>query len=58
MVVMLRAVPEPLATVVREWGRIGVLGFGGPPVHVALLRELCDAGRTVRAQGCSSSAVE
>ena len=30
----------PLATVVREWGRIGLLGFGGPPAHVALLREL------------------
>lgn len=31
----------PLATVLREWGRIGCLGFGGPPVHVAMLRELC-----------------
>ncbi|MFA4927680.1 MAG: chromate efflux transporter [Patulibacter sp.] len=31
----------PLATVVREWGRIGCLGFGGPPVHLAMLRELC-----------------
>jgi chromate transporter len=30
----------PLKTVVREWGRIGVIGFGGPPAHVALLREL------------------
>ena len=30
-----------LATVVREWGRIGLVGFGGPPAHVALLRELC-----------------
>jgi chromate transporter len=38
---MLRAVLAPLATVLREWGRIGVIGFGGPPVHVALLRELC-----------------
>lgn len=26
---------------VRDFGRIGLLGFGGPPVHVALLRELC-----------------
>jgi chromate transporter len=26
---------------VREWGRIGVTGFGGPPAHIALLRELC-----------------
>ncbi len=33
---------EPsLAEIVREWGRIGCIGFGGPPAHVALLRELC-----------------
>ena len=31
----------PLRTVLREWGRIGCVGFGGPPAHVALLRELC-----------------
>jgi chromate transporter len=31
----------PLGAVVREWGRIGAIGFGGPPAHVALLRELC-----------------
>jgi chromate transporter len=30
----------PLPTVIREWGRIGLIGFGGPPAHVALLREL------------------
>jgi chromate transporter len=30
-----------LATVAREWGRIGCMGFGGPPTHIALLRELC-----------------
>ena len=30
----------PLSVVLREWGRIGVIGFGGPPVHVALLRDL------------------
>jgi chromate transporter len=29
-----------LAEVVREWGRIGLIGFGGPPAHVALFREL------------------
>jgi chromate transporter len=30
----------PLLTVAREWGRIGVTGFGGPPAHIALLRQL------------------
>jgi chromate transporter len=30
-----------LGTIAREWGRIGCVGFGGPPVHIALLRELC-----------------
>jgi chromate transporter len=30
-----------LSQIVREWGRIGCIGFGGPPAHVALLRELC-----------------
>jgi chromate transporter len=34
-----------LATIVREWGRIGCLGFGGPPAHIALLRKLCVADR-------------
>jgi chromate transporter len=33
---------EPsFAQIAREWGRIGCVGFGGPPAHVALLRELC-----------------
>jgi chromate transporter len=33
---------EPgLATILREWGRIGCIGFGGPPTHIRLLRELC-----------------
>jgi chromate transporter len=30
-----------LRTIAREWGRIGCFGFGGPPAHVALFRELC-----------------
>ena len=30
----------PLRVIVRKWGRIGCIGFGGPPTHIALLREL------------------
>lgn len=30
-----------LRTVLAEWGRIGCIGFGGPPAHIALLRALC-----------------
>ena len=30
----------PLPTVLREWGRIGCIGFGGPPAHIRLLRQL------------------
>jgi len=33
--------PAGLGTVLREWGRIGITGFGGPPAHIALLRRLC-----------------
>ncbi len=40
--------PEPtdaarpsLATVLRSWGWIGCVGFGGPPTHIRMLRELC-----------------
>lgn len=30
-----------LATVLRSWGWIGCVGFGGPPTHIRMLRELC-----------------
>jgi chromate transporter len=30
-----------LAVIVREWTRIGTIGFGGPPAHISLLRKLC-----------------
>jgi chromate transporter len=30
-----------MATILREWGRIGCVGFGGPPTHIKLLRDLC-----------------
>jgi chromate transporter len=33
--------PASRSTIAREWTRIGCIGFGGPPAHVALLRELC-----------------
>src|SRR5215475_9285021 len=31
----------PLRVIAREWSRIGITGFGGPPAHIALLRRLC-----------------
>jgi chromate transporter len=31
----------PLWVIAREWSRIGVTGFGGPPAHIRLLRQLC-----------------
>jgi chromate transporter len=33
-------VTASLPLVARAWTRIGVTGFGGPPAHIALLREL------------------
>jgi len=30
-----------LLVIAREWGRIGCIGFGGPPAHITLLRRLC-----------------
>ena len=45
----------PLSTVAREWTRIGVTGFGGPPAHIALFRRP-DVDRALdgrpRVRGC------
>ena len=30
-----------LATIAREWTKLGCIGFGGPPTHIVLLRRLC-----------------
>ncbi len=34
----------PLRTIAAQWARIGCIGFGGPPAHIALLRALCVDG--------------
>ncbi len=31
----------PLRVIAAQWTRIGCIGFGGPPAHIALLRVLC-----------------
>ncbi|MGC2169508.1 MAG: chromate efflux transporter [Acidimicrobiales bacterium] len=31
----------PLATIAREWTKLGCISFGGPPTHIFLLRRLC-----------------
>jgi chromate transporter len=36
-----RSTKASLHEVVASWTRIGCVGFGGPPAHIALLRELC-----------------
>jgi chromate transporter len=30
-----------LWTIAREWTRLGCIGFGGPPSHIALFRRMC-----------------
>lgn len=40
-----------LTTLLRAWGRIGATGFGGPPAHIALLRELCVRRRAWLTEG-------
>ena len=34
------AAPVSLWTVLWQWGRLGCIGFGGPPSHIRLLRQL------------------
>ncbi len=37
-----RPVPQvTLGTIGMEWLRLGCIGFGGPPTHIALLRRMC-----------------
>jgi chromate transporter len=33
--------PVSLGTIAGQWLRLGCIGFGGPPTHIALLRRLC-----------------
>jgi chromate transporter len=30
-----------LGTIAQQWLRLGCIGFGGPPAHISLLRQLC-----------------
>src|SRR5690348_5058151 len=34
------AEPVPLRVIAAQWTRLGCIGFGGPPAHIALLRKL------------------
>jgi chromate transporter len=47
----------PLRTVATEWGRIGCIGFGGPPTHIALLRDLCVERRRWLTPGAFEDAI-
>lgn len=52
---MTTAAPLPtLGTVALRWGRLGCIGFGGPPTHIKLLREEC----VVRRRWLSSAEFE
>ena len=35
-----KAEPVPLRVIAAQWTRLGCIGFGGPPAHIALLRKL------------------
>jgi chromate transporter len=35
------SVSPSLVTIAVQWGRIGCIGFGGPPAHITLFRRLC-----------------
>jgi chromate transporter len=35
----------PLSVIATQWTRLGCIGFGGPPAHIALLRKLCVTDR-------------
>ena len=36
----------PLSVIATQWARLGCIGFGGPPAHIALLRKLVVDDRT------------
>ena len=52
-----RPVIVPVATIAREWTRIGLTGFGGPPTHIALLRRLVVEDRCWLSDGDFEAAI-
>jgi len=36
-----RSARPSLLVIAGQWGRLGCVGFGGPPAHISLLRDLC-----------------